>query len=161
MWCRIWNTRFDPALRRRSPRRVSTEKGRSYGWCRLITPLFALCCMHDNAGRASCSTGAKFWKSLFAVFLIVASPSGIIDFVIASWFLALTAARSLAAIFFCARAPHAPIFFSRSSLGSLTVFFLSLSSRAFPFICSFVFRVFCPAGFCLAAVDFGSTVLPV
>lgn len=80
MWCRIWNTRFDPALRRRSPRRVSTEKGRSYGWCRLIAPFFVFCCMHDNAGRASCSTGAKFSKSLFAVFLIVVSPSGILGY---------------------------------------------------------------------------------
>jgi hypothetical protein len=129
MWCRIWNTRFDPALRRRSPRRVSTEKGRSYGWCRLITPLFVLCCMHDNTGRASCSTGAKFSKSLFAVSLIVVSPSGIIGFVIASWLLAFKAARSLAAIFFCGRELHAHIFFSpswrscRSALGSSIVFF--------------------------------------
>jgi hypothetical protein len=85
--------------------------------------------MHDNAGRAACSTGAKFSKSLFAVFLIVISPSGIIGFVIASWLLAFTAARSLAAIFFSMRELHAPIFFSpswrscRSALGSSIVFF--------------------------------------
>lgn len=82
MWCRVWNA----CLTSRSPRRVSTEKGRSYGWCRLITPFFVFCFTHDNAGRASCSTGAKISKSLFAIFLIVVSPSGIIGFVIASWF---------------------------------------------------------------------------
>jgi len=85
--------------------------------------------MRNNAGRASCSTGVKFSKSLFAVSLIVVSPSGIIGFVIASWLLAFKAARSLAAIFFCAQAPHAPTFFSpswrscRSALGSSIVFF--------------------------------------
>jgi hypothetical protein len=71
------------------------------------------------------------------------------------------AGQSRPTIFFYVPARSAPIFFSRSSLGSSIVFSQNPWSCSFPFMLQFRLRVFRPVGFCLAAVDFGSTVLPV
>jgi len=72
-----------------------------------------------------------------------------------------TAGQSWPTAVFYVLAHLAPIFFSRSSLGSSIVFCQNPQSCSFPFICSFVFGSFALSASCLAAVDFGSTVLPV
>jgi len=124
--------------------------------------------MHDNAGRASCSTGAKFSKSLFAVFLIVVSPSGILGYcyrqLVAGVYGGPVTGRHL---LLRSGASCSHLLLAVMAVMPISAWVVdrllsqSLNMRIPFHAAGSSFGSFALSASCVAAVDFGSTALPV